>query len=282
MELDGTYRDLADYAPLGVLGFHHNFDPGKRGILLEVDTVDAEESIVIEVDGDGRLLQTWDMNEIVRSAMLAGGDDPTGFVKEGVDWFHNNACAYQKSQDALILSSRENFVIAVDYETGAIRWILGDPTKSWYQYPSLRAFSLTLARDSLPPAGQHAVSARGNKLLLFDNGANSRSHSPPGENRDYSAARVYRIDARKKVAREVWTYRADPDIRSSICSSVYEDRRRSLLLDYSVAGSSRTTEIVGVTSRGEVAFHYSYPYRGVFCGAAWNAIPVHLEKLVFD
>jgi Arylsulfotransferase (ASST). len=29
----------------------------------------------------------------------------------------------------VIVSSRENFVIAIDYETGAIKWILGDPTK---------------------------------------------------------------------------------------------------------------------------------------------------------
>jgi hypothetical protein len=282
MELDGTYRELADYASLGVVGFHHNIDPGKQGILLEVDTVEAEESVVIEVDGAGQLLRTWDMNEIVRSAMQAGGDDPTGFVQVGVDWFHSNACAYQESEDALILSSRESFVIAVDYETGAIRWILGDPTKSWYQYPSLRAFALTLEGDGLPPVGQHAVSTKGNKLLLFDNGAESSNQVPPGESRDYSAARRYRIDPEKKVAREIWSHRADPDIHSPFCSSVYEDRPRNLLLDYALAGSSRSTEIVGLTARGEVAFHYSYPFQGVFCGVAWNAIPVHLEDLVFD
>jgi hypothetical protein len=247
-----------------------------------VDTVDAVESVVIEVDGLGRLLQTWDMNEIVRSAMLAGGDDPTGFVQDGVDWFHNNANAYQKSRDALILSSRENFVIAVDYETGAIRWILGDPTKSWYQYPSLRAFALTLVGDTLPPVGQHALSVKGNRLLLFDNGANSLNQIPAGENRDYSAARRYRIDAKKRVAREIWTYRTEPSIYSPYCSSVYEVRRKNRLLVYSLAGPFETTDVVGLTSRGKVAFHYNYPIPGFFCNIAWNAIPVHLERLVFD
>lgn len=87
-----------------------------------------------------------------------GGDDPSVFIRAPDDWFHNNACTYRKSDDSLIVSSRENFVICVDYETSAIKWILGDPTKAWYQYPSLRKFALTLGRDTYPPIGQHSVS----------------------------------------------------------------------------------------------------------------------------
>ena len=281
MELDGTYEDLADYSDLGVVDFHHNFDPGKRGILMEVNTTGAQESVVVEVDAAGQPLKTWDMNQILRDAMLAGGDDPNGLVQDGVDWFHNNACAYQKSTDSLIVSSRENFVISLDYDTGAIRWILGDPTKNWYQFPSLRSFALELGKNTLPPIGQHAVSSvKGNGLLLFDDGAASLNQTPAGDSRDYSAARKYRINAKKKVATETWTYLADPSIYSPFCSSVYEDRRRNYLLDYTLAGPYDTTDIMGLTSKGEVAFHYSYPI-AEFCGVAWNAIPVHLEKLVF-
>lgn len=282
MELDGTFANVADYASQGVVEFHHNFDPGKRGILVEVDTSEALESVVLEVDAKtGETLQTWDMNEILRDAMLAGGDDPNGLVKEGVDWFHNNACSYQKSTDSLILSSRENFVIAVDYDTGEIRWILGDPTKNWFQFPSLRKFALRLGDDTLPPIGQHAVSiVKGGHLLLFDNGTNSRNQTPAGDNRDYSAARKYAISAKKKLAKEKWSYVADPIIFSPFCSSVYEDRRKNYLLDYSVAGPTVSTDIVGLTAKGDVAFHYSYPVIQ-FCGVAWNAIPVHLEKLRF-
>jgi hypothetical protein len=179
------------------------------------------------------------------------------------------------------VSSRENFVISLDYDTGAIRWILGDPTKNWYQFPSLRKFALALGKDTLPPIGQHAVSSvKGNALLLFDDGAASLNQTPAGDTRDYSAARKYRINAKKKVATETWTYLADPSIYSPFCSSVYEDRHRNYLLDYTLAGPYDTTDIMGLTSKGEVAFHYSYPI-AEFCGVAWNAIPVHLEKLVF-
>jgi hypothetical protein len=222
------------------------------------------------------------MNEIVREAMLAEGDDPDLFVQDGIDWFHSNASSYQKSDDTLIVSSRENFVIALDYATGAIRWILGDPTKSWYQFPSLRAFALTLRGETLPPIGQHSVSSvKGKRLLLFDNGTESENHIPAGENRDYSAARKYHINGKKKVATEVWTYAAIPSISSPYCSSVYEDRRNNYLLDYTLAGPLLTTDLMGLTSKGEIAFRYSYPLVS-FCGVAWNAIPVHLETLMFD
>ena len=63
--------------------------------------------------------------------MIAGGDDPSGFVFDSVlgDWFHNNCTAYRAEDNTLLVSSRENFVIALDYDSDAIKWILGDSTK---------------------------------------------------------------------------------------------------------------------------------------------------------
>ena len=68
--------------------------------------------------------------------MLAGGDDPSGFVYPvGTDWFHNNATTYNKADNTLIVSSRENFVIAVDYDTPA-RWGEKDPLDPGRSRPS--------------------------------------------------------------------------------------------------------------------------------------------------
>jgi hypothetical protein len=89
--------------------------------------------------------------DIISAAMIAGGDDPSLFVYPApTDWFHNNATAYRSSDNSLIVSSRENFVIAIDYDSGNIKWILCDPTKHWYEFQSLRQFSLTLAAGTLP------------------------------------------------------------------------------------------------------------------------------------
>ena len=129
-EFDGRYKTLADFSTLGVTAFHHNFDFGRDGFIMDVNTLDWTECVNIEVDGAGNVLRSWNLGDIISAAMIAGGDDPDDFIQPApADWFHNNATAYRKSDDSLIVSSRENFVIAIDYDTGAIKWILGDPTK---------------------------------------------------------------------------------------------------------------------------------------------------------
>ena len=182
IELDGTFTILDDYSNIGVVDFHHNADFGKRGILLEIDTASQVEAIDIEVDGLGNLLKTWNLADIISAAMTAGGDDPSQFVQSAPnDWFHNNSVTYKRSDDSLIVSSRENFVIALDYTSNAIKWILGDTTKHWFQFPSLASYSLSLGANTLPPIGEHALSiTKDDNLLLFDNGKNSNNHSPAG------------------------------------------------------------------------------------------------------
>ena len=152
VDLDGATSVLADFSSRGVVNFHHNIDPGKTGMLLEADTTRYFESVIMEVDFSGNLLKTWNFADIISAAMRAGGDDPSQFVYPApTDWFHNNAATYDRASDSLIVSSRENFVICIDYNTSAIKWILGDPAKKWYQFPSLRRFALTAAPGSLYP-----------------------------------------------------------------------------------------------------------------------------------
>src|SRR5436190_861491 len=173
---DGSFSVLGDYSNLGVVHLHHNIDRGKTGLLIEPDTTAYFESEILEVDSaDGSVLKTFNMADIISAAMRAGGDDPSQFVYPSpTDWFHNNGAAYNRADDSLIVSSRENFLICLDYNTGAIKWILGDPTKKWYQFPALRKFAIALAPGSLPPIGQHSPSVTYDQgLLLFDNGQNS-------------------------------------------------------------------------------------------------------------
>ena len=278
-EFDGVTAVVADYSGIGVTGFHHNIDPGREGMILDVDTVDQTESVNLEVEAAGNVLRTWNLAEIISAAMIAGGDDPSQFVHPApTDWFHNNASAYRSSDNSLIISSRENFVIAIDYDSGIIKWILGDPTKHWYQFQSLRQFSLTLAPGTLPPIGQHAVSMPGDQLLLFDDGAGSNFQQPPGETRTYSAPRKYQIDLGAFEATEIWHYYPDPSVYSPFCSSVYEDAPDNYLIDYTLAGPFVYTGIVGLDALGNVAFNYQYDEQA-FCGTAWNAIQIHWEDL---
>jgi arylsulfate sulfotransferase len=279
-EFDGVTTPIADYSAIGVTGFHHNIDPGREGMILDVDTVNQTESVNLEVDAAGNVLRIWNLADIISAAMIAGGDDPSEFVYPApTDWFHNNATAYRSSDDSLIVSGRENFVIAIDYDSGNIKWILGDPTKHWYEFPSLRAFALTLAQGTLPPIGEHAVSVTSDdQLLLFDNGTGSNFQQPPGETRTYSAPRKYQIDLAAFQATETWHYYPDPSVYSPFCSSVYEDAPGNYLIDYTLGGPFVYTGIVGLDALGNVAFNYQYEELA-FCGTAWNAIQIHWENV---
>jgi len=283
IELDGTVNLVRDYSGIGVVDFHHNIDPGKFGLLLEVDTNTDVESVILEVGKNGGILKRWNMFKIVADAMRAAGDDPSNFVLRGQDWFHNNAVTYRASDDSLIVSSRESFVIALDYQSGAIKWILGDSTKAWYGYPSLRRYALTVPAGGVAPIGQHAVSITYNdKLLLFDDGFPSFVLTPPGNSRKFAAPRKYTLDLNAGTAQQIFSYQRS--IISEICSSVYEDAPNNYLVDYAVAGGFRSgnafAEIVGLQANGNRAFDYKFPTQT--CERIFNAFPIHLEQLNFE
>jgi arylsulfate sulfotransferase len=282
-DLDGTVSLLGDYGSVGVKDFHHNVDRGKFGLLFEADTNSYLESTIMEIDSVGTLLKTWDMAEIISAAMLAGGDDPAQFIFASPgDWFHNNAVTYNRADDSLIVSSREDFLICLDYATGAIKWILGDPEKAWYQFPSLKQYALTVAPGSLPPIGQHAVSITFDQdVLVFDNGLNSLFQQPPGALRTYASPRKYHIDLNAMTATEVWNYPMDESVNSPYCGSVYEDLPLNYLVDYAYVFEDQAlhARILGLDGTGEKVFDYQYPSAG--CLAIFNAVPLHLESTAF-
>jgi hypothetical protein len=284
---DGSINLLADYSNIGVEHLHHNIDRGKTGLLIEPDTTSFFESEILEVDSsDGTVLRTFNMAAIISAAMVAGGDDPSQFVfPTPIDWFHENGVAYNRADDSLIVSSRENFLICLDYNTTAIKWILGDPTKKWHQFPSLRKFALTVAPGSLPPIGQHSPSITFDQgVLVFDNGQKSIFQMPPGDQRDYASPRKYTVDLAGNVATEVWNYPANQNILSPFCGSVYEDAPLNYLIDYAIVngtlpGVPTFAQLAGLDALGERIFYYQYPTMG--CSTAYNSIPIHLESTKF-
>ena len=287
IELDGAVTLVGDYSSLGIVNFHHNIDRGKVGIILDVDTATDYNAAAIEVDPySGTVLKTWNMANIISAAMIAGGDDPSQLVfPSPTDWFHLNGVTYNRADDSLIVSSREKFLICLDYNTSAIKWILGDPTKKWYQFPSLRRFALTVSPGSLPPIGQHAPSiAYDQNLLVLDNGQNSWFQLPRGEQRGYASPRKYEVNSSANTATEVWNFEVGRSIVCPYCSSVYEDAPKNYLIDYAfinggVPNLPTFAQLLGLNAAGETIFSYRYPT--ISCTKAYRALPIHLENTKF-
>lgn len=284
--LDGSVEELPIAQNALLTAFHHDLSLGKTGYLAEFNAVkngvNIVESILAEIDPKGVVLKTWDMGDIIGKYMAANGDSPASFVRDGFDWFHMNSAIYDARDDSLIISSREDFVVKIDYASGEIQWILGDPTKYWATFPSLRRKALTLADGGWYPIGQHALSLSGTgELMLFNNGFWSTQQpagAPAGDNRTSSAVSSYAIDSTNMRAVETSRYDNAQSILSIVCSSAYEAGSGSLLISYAMAEGGTTARIVAVDADRRVLMDLSYPANG--CQTSWNAQPIAFEAMV--
>ena len=131
MELDGSFQVRSATTAVSGLWLSTIISIAEKlGLSWMQTTTTSVASTLMEVDVSGTVLKRWDMAAIISAAMRAGGDDPSRFVyPPPTDWFHINGSAYNRADDSLIVSSRENFLICLDYKTSAIKWILGDTTK---------------------------------------------------------------------------------------------------------------------------------------------------------
>ena len=291
IQLDGIQSALpTDLPQPSLASFTHNIDPGPTGVLAEFngtdDLGDSVEDIVAEIAPFSAQppIQIFDMASILTSYMKNNGDDPSSFVRPGVDWFHVNASTYDPSDDTVIVSSRENFLIKVNYSTHDIVWILGDPTKYWYSFPSLRAKALTLNAGGDYPIGQHAVSITSDGYIMVMNdgfeSVNQPSGEPAGISRTYSEVSAYSVNTAAMTAQNVWNFDYGQNIFSAICGSSYQSTGNSYLVDFAYADNGAAARLVGLDSNHNVVFDFQYPSPpSVGCGAAWNAIPVRLENL---
>jgi hypothetical protein len=221
-------------------GSHHNLAWGKTGILNTIEYTDENDlrrglTVLAETTAEGQVLRTWDFDTVFTSTILAAGEGPNGFVTFGVNWFHMNSAIYDPSDDSVIASSRENFVVKADHQTGAIKWILGSPQKSWFtDYPaSLRPLALHVIGDA--PIGQHSLSVTpdGRHLMLFNNGLGNLMLPDVGDSRTYSKVSIYEIDDAARTATEVWSYDHAQSVFSPICSSAYPTAGGNVLVTYS-------------------------------------------------
>jgi hypothetical protein len=289
IQLDGNQSDLPTNLPQPLLGsFTHNIDPGPVGLLAEFngtdDLGDSFDDIVAEISpiSNQPPIQVFDMADILTKYMKNSGDDPSAFVRPGADWFHVNASTYDPSDDTVIVSSRENFLIKVTYSTHDIVWILGDPTKYWHTFPSLRAKALTLNAGGDYPIGQHAVSITSDGYVMVFNDGYGSMNQPSGESsglsRTYSEVSTYSMNAATMTAQNVWNFSYGQSIFSKICGSSYESPGNSYLVDFAFADSGAQARLVGLDSNHNVVFDFQYASPGT-CNAAWNAIPVPMENL---
>lgn len=189
-------------------GYHHDYFLMPNGNLLVASDnfssgYGTVEDVVVEVDiNTGDIVKTFDLKDILNM------EDGKSENWTSYDWFHNNSVWYDENTNSITLSGRhQDAVINIDYDTGNLNWIIGDPTNWSEEYQ--KYFFTPIGDDFEWQWSQHAamITPEG-YVFLLDNGNNKskikEEYVPATES--YTRGVMYKIDTDNMTIEQVWEY----------------------------------------------------------------------------
>lgn len=191
-------------------GYHHDFFELENGNLLvasdefhnELGTV---EDIIVELNREtGEVIKTWDLKNVLNM------EDGKSENWTNYDWFHNNSVWYDKESNLIVLSGRhQDAVIAIDYNTSELKWIIGDPTGWSEEYQKYFFTPEENQKEFEWQWSQHAamITPEGNVFIL-DNGNNKskiKEEYVTAED-SYTRGVMYQIDTANMTIKQIWQY----------------------------------------------------------------------------
>ncbi len=205
-EMDLLGKVHAEYSLPG--GYHHDyFELDNGNLLIASDNFDGVndtvEDYIVELN---RMTGVVERKYNLKDILPVNNTGNENWSSD--DWFHNNAIWYDKESNEILLSGRHaDAIIAIDYESGDLRWILGDST-GWpenYRHYFLKPIGNYFEWQW----SQHAVmKTPEGYIFLFDNGNNKSklSDSYVAANNSYSRGVMYKIDEYEMTVEQIWQY----------------------------------------------------------------------------
>lgn len=189
-------------------GYHHDyFELPNGNLLVASDDFNNEsgtvEDYIVELDRTtGNIIKTWDLKDILNM------EDGKSENWSSYDWFHNNSVWYDEATNSITLSGRhQDAVINIDYTSGKLNWIMGDPTNWSSEYQ--KYFFTPVGKDFEWQWSQHAamITPEG-YVFIFDNGNNKSKDSSKyvDATNSYSRGVMYKIDTDKMTIEQVYEY----------------------------------------------------------------------------
>ena len=161
------------------------------------------EDYIVELDRTtGNIVKTFDLKDVL--PMEEGKSE--NWIN--YDWFHNNSVWYDEATNSITLSGRhQDAVINVDYESGELNWIIGDPTNWSEEYQ--KYFFTPVGDDFEWQWSQHAamITPEG-YVFILDNGNNKSKVKEEYVSAEDSYTRgvMYKIDTDEMTIEQVWEY----------------------------------------------------------------------------
>lgn len=209
-------------------GYHHDqwqmVDGNILSLTFDFYSGTVEDMCVLLDKTTGQVLKSWDYKNILPQYPTAGSGS-----QDEHDWFHNNAVWYDQKTDTLTLSGRhQDAIINIDYETGRLNWIIGDP-EGW-PLDMVDQYFFTPVGDNFEwQYEQHACMVLPDgDIFVFDNGHyRAKTKEKYTKNSaNYSRGVRFRIDTDKMEIRQIWQYgkeRGAEFFSPYICNVEYYD-----------------------------------------------------------
>lgn len=205
-EMDLLGKVYVEYSLPG--GYHHDyFEMPSGNLLVASNDFDNEhgtvEDVIVELDRNtGDIVKTFDLKDILPT------DQGQSENWSSYDWFHNNSVWYDQQNNIIILSGRhQDAVIAINYSSGELEWIIGDPTNWGEEYQ--KYFFTPIGDDFEWQWSQHAamVTPEG-YIFILDNGNNKskvKDNYIPAD-QSYTRGVMYQINTDNMTIQQVWQY----------------------------------------------------------------------------
>lgn len=240
---------------------HHDLlELPNKDILATVnDGSKYKEDVMVQISHKtGKIVKVIDLKKILPSSMYrdykAGSDGK-------VDWFHQNAVDYDKTDNTIMISGRnQDMIMKLDYKTNKIIWIYsGKSKKSWPK--KYRSKLLIPTKGTTITGGQHGLyqlskDKNGENILLYDNNVDVTNGNKKTSGK-YSQAVQYHIDTKKMTIDQTWAYGKSLGKTNFTNIIGYAERESNgnTLVDFGYKKNGAESNIIEVDSDGNQVFN---------------------------
>lgn len=240
---------------------HHDLlELPNKDILATVnDGSKYKEDVMVQISHKtGKIVKVIDLKKILPSSMYknykAGSDGK-------IDWFHQNAVDYDKSDNTIMISGRnQDMIMKLNYKTDKIIWIYsGKSKKSWPK--KYRSKLLTPTKGTTITGGQHGLyqlskDKNGENILLYDNNVDVTNGNKKTSGK-YSQAVQYHIDTKKMTIDQTWAYGKSLGKTNFTNIIGYAERESNgnTLVDFGYKNNGTESNVIEVDSSGNQVFN---------------------------
>ncbi len=209
----------------------------------------------------GKIVKIIDLKKILPSSIWK---DYKKGTDGKIDWFHQNAVDYDKNDNSILISGRnQDLIMKINYKTDKIEWIYsGKKASSWPK--KYRKYLLKPTKGTKITGGQHGLyllndennNPSSENILLYDNNI-AVTNGDKKTSGKYSQAVQYHINTKKMTIKQTWAYGKSLGKANftNIIGYAEKQSNGNYLIDFGFKNFGQESNIIEVTKSGQQVFN---------------------------